>query len=77
MTADERYLRDSILTPAAKVVAGYQPIMPTFQGQISEEELLQLIAYIKSLRAGDGRGSRRAAMSAGSERADPPGAERP
>ena len=50
--ADEEYIRESILDPTAKIVAGYQPIMPTFQGQVSEEELLQLIAYIKSLRPG-------------------------
>lgn len=49
VTADENYVRESILNPTAKVVAGYQPIMPTFQGQVSEEQLLQLIAYIKSL----------------------------
>lgn len=47
--ADESYLRESIVNPQAKIVAGYQGIMPTFQGQISEEGLLQLIAYIKSL----------------------------
>jgi cytochrome c oxidase subunit 2 len=47
--ADEAYLRESILNPGAKVVAGYQPIMPTFQGQASEEGLLQIIAYIRSL----------------------------
>jgi cytochrome c oxidase subunit II len=47
--ADEAYIRESILNPGAKVVAGYQPIMPTFQGQVSEEGLLQIIAYIKSL----------------------------
>ena len=52
VTADENYLRESILNPQAKVVAGYQPIMPTFQGQIDEEQLFQLIAYIKSLSAG-------------------------
>jgi cytochrome c oxidase subunit II len=46
---DEAYVRESILQPAAKVVAGYQPIMPTFQGLVSEEQLLQLIEYIKSL----------------------------
>ena len=40
----------SILTPAAKVVAGYQPVMPTFQGQVNEEQILALIAYIESLR---------------------------
>jgi cytochrome c oxidase subunit II len=47
--ADERYIRDSILMPKAQVVAGYEPVMPTYQGQISEDDLLQIIAYIKSL----------------------------
>lgn len=47
--ADENYLRESILQPAAKVVVGYQPIMPSFEGQIGEEGLLQLIAEIKSM----------------------------
>ncbi len=47
--ADEAYLRESILQPDAKIVAGYQPLMPTFQGQVSEEGVLQLIEYIKSL----------------------------
>jgi cytochrome c oxidase subunit 2 len=51
--ADETYIRESILNPRAKVVAGYPPIMPAFQGQISEEGLLQLIAYIKSLGLND------------------------
>jgi cytochrome c oxidase subunit 2 len=49
VTMDEAYIRESILNPQAKVVAGYRPVMPTFQGQISEEGILQLIAYIKSL----------------------------
>lgn len=47
--ADESYLRESILNPRAKVVAGFQPIMPTFQNQIDEEQVLELIDYIKSL----------------------------
>jgi len=47
--ADERYLRDSILLPNKDVVAGYQPVMPSFQGQLSEEQVLQLIAYLKTL----------------------------
>ena len=47
---DEAYLRESILKPSAKVVKGFQPIMPTFQGLISEEGLLQLIEYVKSLK---------------------------
>jgi cytochrome c oxidase subunit 2 len=49
VVADEDYLRESILTPNAKLVEGYRPLMPTFRGQLSEESLLQLIAYIKSL----------------------------
>jgi len=49
VVADESYLRESILTPNNKIVAGFQPIMPTFQGLVSEEELLQLVAYVKSL----------------------------
>jgi len=53
ITADEDYVRESILNPAAKVVAGYTPIMPTYQGQVSEEQLLQLISYVKSL-SGEG-----------------------
>jgi cytochrome c oxidase subunit 2 len=49
VTLDDAYIRESILTPQAKVVAGFQPIMPTFQGLVTEEQLLQLIAYVKSL----------------------------
>jgi cytochrome c oxidase subunit 2 len=49
--ADENYLRESILRPAAKVVAGYQPLMPSYEGQIGEEGLMQLIAEIKALGA--------------------------
>ncbi len=51
VTVDEAYLRESILNPSAKVVEGYQPIMPTFQGLVSEEQLLELIEYVKSLPA--------------------------
>ena len=47
--ADDNYLRESILTPAAKLVAGWEPVMPTFQGQVSEEQLTVLLAYIRSL----------------------------
>jgi cytochrome c oxidase subunit 2 len=47
--ADEAYIRESILQPAAKVVAGYQPLMPTFQGLVTEEQVLQLVEYVKSL----------------------------
>src|SRR3977135_551469 len=51
LVADEAYVRESILNPAAKLTAGFQPIMPTFQGLVSEEQLLELIEYVKSLRA--------------------------
>ena len=48
-TADEQYLRDSILRPSSQVVAGYKPIMPNYQGQMSEQDVMAIIAYIKSL----------------------------
>jgi cytochrome c oxidase subunit 2 len=51
--ADDAYLRESILVPDAKVVAGYQPIMPSYKGQVDEEEMTQLLAFIKSLKRGD------------------------
>ena len=47
--ADEAYLRESILNPRARTVAGFEQIMPTFQGQVTEEQILQLVAYIKSV----------------------------
>ena len=47
--ADDNYIRESILVPNAKVVSGFQPIMPTFQGMISEEDLFQVMNYIKSM----------------------------
>ena len=50
VNADESYLRESIVNPSAKIVEGYQPIMPTYQGQVTEDTLLQLIAYIQSLK---------------------------
>jgi cytochrome c oxidase subunit II len=54
VTADENYIHESVLEPKAKIVAGYTPIMPTFKGQVSEEGLMQIIAYIKSLRREEG-----------------------
>jgi cytochrome c oxidase subunit II len=48
--ADDAYIRESILDPNAKIVASFEPdIMPVFKGQISEEGIIQLIAFIKSL----------------------------
>src|SRR2546422_1820915 len=51
VVADEAYIRESILNPSAKVTAGFQPIMPTFQGLVTEEQLLELVEYVKSLKA--------------------------
>ena len=51
VSIDEGYVRESILTPQMKVVAGYQPVMPTFQGLVNEENVMALIEYVKSLRS--------------------------
>lgn len=47
LVADENYLRESVLTPRKKLVSGYQAIMPSYEGRISEEELLQILTYLK------------------------------
>jgi cytochrome c oxidase subunit 2 len=47
--ADERYLRDCILIPNTQIVAGFDPVMPSFQGRISEEDLFAVISYLKSI----------------------------
>jgi len=49
IAVDENYVRESILNPGAKVVSGFRPIMPTFQGLVNEEQLNALVAYVKSL----------------------------
>ena len=54
VTADENYIRESILEPQAKIVAGYPSIMPTFKGLISEDGIMQIIAYLKSLKREEG-----------------------
>ena len=67
VTVDESYIRESILNPRAHVAAGFQDIMPAFQGQLSEEQILQLVAYIRSLApaaAGAGGGAGAAAPGA-------------
>jgi cytochrome c oxidase subunit 2 len=51
VVVDEAYVRESILDPAAKVVQGYEPIMPTFKGLVTEEGIIDLIEYVKSLRS--------------------------
>jgi cytochrome c oxidase subunit 2 len=65
--ADDDYLRESILNPRAKVVAGFRPVMPPFAGQVSEDEVVQLIAFLKTL----GRGQTPQRV----ESAEPPTAE--
>ena len=50
--ADDNYIRESIIQPAAKVVAGYKPIMPTYQDLITEGELIKVLAYLKSYKPG-------------------------
>ncbi|HUO60277.1 MAG TPA: cytochrome c oxidase subunit II [Candidatus Acidoferrales bacterium] len=52
VTADESYIRESILEPGSKIASGFKNIMPSFQGQLSEEEVIGLVAYIKALGSG-------------------------
>ena len=56
---DEEYVRESILRPMQRVTKGYQPVMPSYEGQIGEEEVLQLIAYLKTLKGAAGGGGQR------------------
>lgn len=49
VTADEQYLRDSILQPGKQIVAGFEPVMPSFEGQIDDSQMIRLLAYLKSL----------------------------
>jgi cytochrome c oxidase subunit 2 len=51
VVADESYLRESIMNPGTKIVSGFTPIMPTFEGQVSEESMIALVTYIKSLQS--------------------------
>jgi cytochrome c oxidase subunit 2 len=71
VTVDESYIRESILNPQAKLVAGYQPLMPTFQGLVNEESVMALIEYVKSLKSSQGAAAPAAAGAAGSAPAAP------
>src|ERR1700686_879054 len=64
VTADENYLRECIVEPGAKRVKGFQPIMPTFQGLVSEEQVNALVAYIKSIAAAKGDAAKTSASAA-------------
>ncbi len=79
ITADENYLRECILDPGAKRVKGFQPIMPTFRGLVSEEQVNALVAYIKSIspaKAGEGaKTSASAAAHQPSAKAQPNGSQ--
>ena len=59
-TVDDAYLRESMLDPTARIVAGFPAIMPTFRGQLSEDDILKLIAYLKSLNPTDAPDAQRA-----------------
>ena len=50
ITVDENYIRESILEPQAKVRTGYRPVMPTYKGQLKDEEISALVQFIKSLK---------------------------
>jgi cytochrome c oxidase subunit 2 len=54
VVADEEYLRESITRPALRVVDGFSPLMPSFSNQLTEKDVMDLVAYIKSLSAEDG-----------------------
>lgn len=54
ITADRRYIHDSILLPEQEVAAGYKPIMPSFRGRLNEADVLKLIEYIKTLSTSNG-----------------------
>ena len=73
VTADEAYIRESILTPTAKMVAGFQPLMPTFQGVVSEEQIAQLTAYVKTLSTAPAAPAAGAGASGGAGAAPAPG----
>jgi cytochrome c oxidase subunit 2 len=70
--ADEAYIRESILNPQAKLVEGFGPIMPTFQGQVSEDQLVQLLAFIKSLQISNPQQSTPASSTSPARTQSPP-----
>ena len=51
MLVNDAYLRDAILNPSQHITAGFAPIMPTYQGQISEDGLIDLVEYIKNMQS--------------------------
>jgi cytochrome c oxidase subunit 2 len=67
VTVDEGYVRESILSPQVKLVNGYQPLMPTFQGLINEEGVMALIEYVKTLQSSQGSAAPAAAAPAAAQ----------
>ena len=62
---NEDYIRNSVLNPQGQIVEGYQPIMPTFKGQVTEEQLVSIVAYIKSLSGNASGGTTTGQQSSG------------
>ena len=71
VTADEAYVRESIENPQAKIVSGFGPIMPTFQGQVTPEQLIQIISFIKSLQISNPQSSTSQSTTPGPKAAVP------
>ncbi|MGA7751668.1 MAG: cytochrome c oxidase subunit II [Candidatus Sulfotelmatobacter sp.] len=75
VVADENYIRESILDPGAKIVNGFKPVMPTFQGLVSEEQLNALVAYVKSMAQPGQAGTGTSAMVSPQGSAPAPGSK--
>jgi cytochrome c oxidase subunit II len=75
VTADENYVRQCILDPGAQRVKGFQPIMPTFQGLVSEEQVNALVAYIKSIAATKAGDAGKTSASTAVPKAEPNGSQ--
>jgi len=74
LVADEAYVRESIENPQAKLVTGFSPIMPTFQGQVTPEQLIQIMSFIKSLQITNAAAPAAPSRSAAGPAAQVPGA---
>jgi cytochrome c oxidase subunit 2 len=75
VTADENYVRECILDPGARRVKGFQPIMPTFQGLVSEEQVNALVAYIKSISPARAGEAGKTSASTAAPKAEPNGSQ--
>jgi cytochrome c oxidase subunit 2 len=73
VVADEGYVRESIENPSAKLVNGFGPIMPTFQGQVTPDQLIQIMSFIKSLQGPPGTTAPSASPAPSGTRVEAPG----